>query len=77
MSSSSKCPGCGAASIFQHRYVDAGSGRGPQLLPDLGGVGSYGTFTVFVCTDCGLTRFYAEPLTRAQVQQSPDWTRVS
>ena len=76
MSSSSKCPECGVAALFRHRYVDAGTMRGPRLLPDLGGVGTYGTFTVVVCSECGLTRLYAEPLARKQVQESDDWTRV-
>ncbi len=46
------------------------------MLPGLGGFFSPATFIVVVCSDCGLTRFYAPPEARAKLEGSKKWSRV-
>ncbi len=69
------CPGCGGNTLYGSRAA-AGGGYAPELLPGLGGFFSPATFIVVVCSDCGLTRFYAPPEARAKLEGSKKWSRV-
>lgn len=71
----STCPECGGNRVHSHGGISAGGGYAPNYLPGLGTFWSAAKFTVRVCADCGLTRFYASPEARAKVRESKDWRR--
>ncbi len=73
MSSKSKCPECAGDSVYRHRYSDAGSNIGPSLLPGLGSPLAFATFTILVCEDCGLARYYADRTARANLSTADGW----
>ena len=72
----SACTNCGSKNQYRSREVSAGGGHAPNYLPGLGGFWKVEKFTVIVCSDCGLTRFFARPEATAQVSASEKWTRV-
>ena len=75
MDKQNQCPECGGYRIHSHGGISAGGGYAPNYLPGLGSFFSSGKFTVRVCADCGLTRFYASPEARAKLRDSKDWRR--
>lgn len=75
MDKQNQCPECGGNRIHSHGGISAGGGYAPNYLPGLGSFFSSGKFTVRVCADCGLTRFYASPEARAKLRDSKDWRR--
>jgi predicted nucleic-acid-binding Zn-ribbon protein len=75
------CPNCGGKTLYRSREVNASGGYGPDFLPGLGQViagfiRTSGKFTLVVCADCGLTRFFAGTEPRARLADSKDWARV-
>jgi hypothetical protein len=50
-----------AAATYSSSGVSSGGGYAPNYLPGLGSFFSPPQFTVVVCRDCGLTRFFASP----------------
>jgi predicted nucleic-acid-binding Zn-ribbon protein len=70
------CPDCGGRTLYQRKDVNSGGSHGPDLLPELGKVFFSAKFSVVVCRDCGLTRFYAQPEARTKLKDSKKWKLV-
>ena len=71
------CPACGGANLYRTRKpAGAGGGHAPNYLPGLGRFLRTATFTIVVCSDCGLTRFYADGEAVRKLPDSPKWERV-
>ena len=75
MDKQSTCPECEGTRIYSHGGISSGGGYAPNYLPGLGGFFSSSKFTVRVCADCGLTRFYADPDARSKIREHKDWRR--
>ena len=71
------CTNCGGGNLFQSQEISAGGGYAPNYLPGLGGFFAAEKFTVVVCRDCGLTRFFARPQAREKLRETKQWERVS
>lgn len=71
------CTSCGGGNLFRSQEISAGGGYAPNYLPGLGGFFGAEKFTVVVCRDCGLTRFFARPQATAKLQEAKKWQRVS
>jgi predicted nucleic-acid-binding Zn-ribbon protein len=71
-----KCANCGSESVYMREGVTACGGYGPDLLPGLGGFWSGPDFAVFVCSQCGLTQFFASEAARDKLKSSNKWKRV-
>lgn len=69
------CPECESTRILSHGGISAGGGYAPNYLPGLGTFFASAKFTVRVCADCGLTRFYASPEARAKLRDNEAWRR--
>jgi hypothetical protein len=72
----SPCPNCGGTTQFQGPDTSAGGGHAPNYLPGLGGFLRAARFTLVVCRDCGLTRFFASAEARAKLRDSGKWKAV-
>jgi len=57
--------------------MSSGGGYAPDYLPGLGRLGRDAKFTVVVCSDCGLTRFFAEPEATARLTNSTKWEKTA
>jgi predicted nucleic-acid-binding Zn-ribbon protein len=69
----SPCPNCGGRALYRSDEVSAGGGHAPNYLPDLGTFWASGRFTLVICKDCGLTRFFAQPQALAKLSESKKW----
>jgi hypothetical protein len=56
--------------------IAAGGGHAPNYLPGLGSFFSSAKFTLIVCKDCGLTRYFASPEARGKLAESGKWRKV-
>ena len=73
----SPCPNCDGGNVFvAHKEVSAGGGYAPNYLPDLGSFFAAGKLNVAVCSDCGLTRFFASRTAREKLRESEKWKRA-
>jgi predicted nucleic-acid-binding Zn-ribbon protein len=70
------CPECGHSNLYSSGDVSAGGGYAPNHLPGLGTFFSAAQFTVVVCKDCGLTRFFAAAEALSKIPQSDKWRKV-
>jgi predicted nucleic-acid-binding Zn-ribbon protein len=73
MSGVSPCPGCGGNTLYRGPETSAGGGHAPNYLPGLGSFLRAARFTLVVCRDCGLTRFFAAPEARVKLKESSKW----
>ena len=73
MNDVSACPNCGGKT---HTAVPrrARGGHGPNYLPGSGRILRAARFTLVVCRDCGLTRFFAAKEARAKLKESGKWS---
>jgi predicted nucleic-acid-binding Zn-ribbon protein len=69
------CTYCDSKQLYTRRLA-TGGGQGPFLLLGLGSFLHFAEFDVVVCSACGLTQFFAEPMACTNVQQSHDWKHV-
>lgn len=77
METYSPCPNCDGGNLFVSlKDISAGGGQAPNYLPDLGGFFAAEKFRVVVCSDCGLTRFFARKSAREKLRESEKWKRV-
>ena len=77
MESYAPCPNCGGGNLFLSlKEVSAGGGHAPNYLPDLGGFFAAEKFRVVVCSDCGLTRFFARMSAVEKLRESEKWKRI-
>lgn len=67
------CPNCGSNTLYRGPETSAGGGHAPNYLAGLGGFLRAARFTLVVCRDCGLTRFFAGPEARAKLKESGKW----
>jgi predicted nucleic-acid-binding Zn-ribbon protein len=72
---SHQCPECGGRSLFT-TTANSGGGHGAVLLPGLNGFFQPARFRVVVCSDCGLTRLYAEPRALEKLPRARQWGRI-
>ena len=70
------CPNCGSKELFSSEPISAGGGHAPNYLKGLGMWYRAERFTLVICRDCGLTRYFASAEARARLSQSSKWTRV-
>ena len=70
------CPECGQSNLYSSGEVSAGGGYAPNYLPGLGSFLSVAKFTVVVCKDCGLTRFFASSAALGKLSESDKWRKV-
>jgi predicted nucleic-acid-binding Zn-ribbon protein len=70
------CPNCGGEDLYYTADVSAGGGFAPNYLPGLGGFWGIPEFTVIVCADCGLARFFASEKAKARLSESRKWQKV-
>jgi predicted nucleic-acid-binding Zn-ribbon protein len=73
---SSTCPECGHSNLYSSAEVSAGGGYAPNYLQGLGGFLSTPKFTVVVCKDCGLSRFFASKEARDKLSVSDKWRKI-
>jgi hypothetical protein len=77
MANVSPCPNCNSRNLYKtKRPVGSGGGHAPNYLPGLGGFLRSGRFSVVVCRDCGLTRYFALPDALEKLPDSSKWERV-
>ena len=72
----SPCPNCKGRNLYRSKEVNAGGGHAPNYLPGLGGFLSVERFTIVLCQDCGLARFFARDSATRKLSESSAWTRV-
>ncbi len=72
----SPCPNCGGRTLYRGPEVSSGGGHAPNYLPGLGRFLVSARFSLVVCRDCGLTRFFASPQARAKLGESRKWQSV-
>jgi len=72
------CLNCGGSNLYKSSDVSSGGGYAPNYLPDLGSHFGFvsAQFTMVVCTDCGLTNFFASDKAVAKIPGSKKWQRV-
>lgn len=75
MADTSRCPECDGSRVYRQGGISAGGGYAPNYLSGLGSFFSAAKFTIAVCADCGLTRWYASPEARAKLPHSDAWRR--
>lgn len=71
-----QCPDCGSVNLHMSKPVGAAGAYGPDLLPGLGKLLSGAQFTVLLCADCGLARYYAAKETIARLGNSSKWRKL-
>ena len=76
MTNTARCPECGRSELYVSNEVPAGAAYSPNYLPGLGNLFSAAKFTVVVCRDCGLTRFFASSAARSQLSESDKWSKL-
>lgn len=76
MHKTSSCPECGNSNLYASSDVSAGGGYSPNYLPGLGMFLSSATFTIIVCKDCGLTRFFASSGALSKLSECNKWSKV-
>jgi hypothetical protein len=62
--------------LYASTNVSAGGGYAPNYLPGLGTFFSGPKFTVVVCKDCGLTRFFADKKALGDLPGSDKWSKL-
>ena len=73
MNGVSLCPNCGGSSQYRGPEAGSGGGHAPNYLPGLGSFWRSARFSLVVCRDCGLTRFFASPEARQKLKESSRW----
>ena len=71
--SPSPCPNCGSNTLYRGPETSSGGGHAPTYLPGLGSFLRSARFTLVVCRDCGLARFFVAPEARAKLKESGKW----
>jgi predicted nucleic-acid-binding Zn-ribbon protein len=71
------CPNCGGHTLYQGPETSAGGGHAPDVLPGLGGFFRSARFSLVVCRDCGLMRFFASKPALLKLKESRRWKAVS
>lgn len=68
------CPNCNSTRLYKHiKPISAGGGQAPDFLDGLGTFFVAAKFEIVVCTDCGLTRFYALREALEKLRASDKW----
>ena len=76
MRKDSTCPECGHSNLYVSKDVSSGGGYAPNYLPGLGTFFSSAKFTLLVCKDCGLTRFFASQKALDALPGSKEWSKL-
>lgn len=71
-----KCPDCGGNHLYTSRPISSGGGYAPNYRPGLGSMFGSARFSVVLCKDCGLTRFFATPPAIEKIASSSKWNRL-
>jgi len=72
----SLCPNCGGGSQYRGPETGSGGGHAPNYLPGLGSFWRSARFSLVVCRDCGLTRFFATAEARQKLTESSRWKSI-
>ena len=70
------CPECGAGNLYASDDISAGGGYAPNYLPGLGSFLSAAKFSLVLCKDCGLTRFFASPNALEKLADGGQWHKL-
>jgi predicted nucleic-acid-binding Zn-ribbon protein len=70
------CSNCGGRTLYRGPETSSGGGKAPTFLPGLGSFLRTAKFTLVVCRDCGLTRFFASADARAKLKESSKWKAI-
>lgn len=73
MTDASPCPNCGGRTLYEGPPTSSGGGHAPNYLPGLGSFLRAAKFTLVVCRDCGLARFFAAREARQKLKESGKW----
>jgi predicted nucleic-acid-binding Zn-ribbon protein len=76
MTGVSPCPNCGGRSLYSSPETGSGGGHAPNYLPGLGSFWRSARFSLVVCRDCGLTRFFASAEARQKLKESSRWKSI-
>ncbi len=72
------CPNCHGTTLYESGELSAHTGQhGENLLPGLGSFCRFARFTIVVCRDCGLMRFFASRQATAKLKESRKWRPVT
>ncbi len=73
----SACPNCGSTRLYKCRKpVSAGGGHAPDYLPGLGKFLTAANYDVVLCSDCGLTRYFASREALEKLRDSKKWQPI-
>lgn len=72
----SPCPNCGSDRLYESPPISSGGGYAPDYLPGLGKFLVSARFTLVLCSECGLTRFFASEAARDNLRQSWKWKEL-
>ena len=67
------CSNCGGQTLYRGPETNSGGMHAPEFLAGLGGFLRIAKFTLVVCRDCGLTRFFASAEARSKLKESSKW----
>ncbi|HUP66535.1 MAG TPA: hypothetical protein VM557_14790 [Thermoanaerobaculia bacterium] len=76
MTKISDCPNCGSRDQYRSVKVSSGGGYAPNYLPGLARWLSLARFSIVLCRECGLARFFASDEARGKVADSKKWERL-
>ncbi len=73
----SACPNCDSTRLYKHKKpISAGGEYAPDYLEGLGKFLSAAKFEVVVCSDCGLTRYFASRAALEKLRTSDKWQPI-
>ncbi len=72
------CPNCGGRTLYVSPEIRSGGGHAPDYLPGLNpGIFKSAKFTLVVCRDCGLTRWFASAQALEKLGEAEKWQLVT
>ncbi len=72
----SPCPNCGSHHLYESNPISSGGGYAPNFLPGLGRFLATARFILVLCSECGLTRFFASDEARANLGKTWKWREL-
>jgi len=72
----SPCPNCNGTHLHESKPISSGGGYAPNYLPGLGKFIVSARFILVLCSECGLTRFFASEEARRGLRETAKWKEV-
>lgn len=70
------CPNCNSNRLYESKPISAGGGYAPNYLPGLGKLFVSARFTLVLCSECGLTRFFASEAAINKLRDTWKWKEL-